>query len=126
MEKEILIYSPGENSDNDFLYEMMIDELAYELKKTRIKNKVLLVAYNANWRGKTGFAVCNADAKSIFSKVMSFDNEEATLCKDGRKLYFKTASHDVPTGFSINIVAATKYLLEDGSLNLDKAVEAFD
>jgi len=107
--------------DNEFIFNDFCDEVAYALKSSKIKNKVVLVARNSNWRGGTGLTMCKFDARTIVSKVLSFGNDECELCKDGHKLYFKTASHDVPMGFRIELVSATKYIDSDGSFNSEKA-----
>jgi len=85
--------------------EMYFDEFAEAVKK-RFKNRkfpLCLKAVNSNWRGQTGYAkVESIDA--LFQKILSFSNDWIEFHSGrGGSLYFRTANHDVPTGFTIYV-----------------------
>jgi len=81
-------------------------EVFKETVKDRFKNRkfpLCLKAVNSNWRGQTGYAVVH-NVDEMLNKVMSFGNDWVELHSTrGGALEFRTASHDVPTGFTIYV-----------------------
>ena len=61
-------------------------------------DKILVVAYNSNWQGKTGYLVVDFNHRSlseILNKTTSFNKK---IYRDGRNMLVFASSHDVPTG----------------------------
>ena len=73
----------------------------YSYLKDR-KFPLQLIAVNSNWRGQTGYAEVNSVA-DIIDKLTSFDSSYYELHKIGNSYEFRLATHDVPTGFTIQI-----------------------
>jgi hypothetical protein len=79
--------------DDDYFYEALSEIFDFP---------VSLVAQGSDWRGNDGYT--DADTpKELISKCMGFGNEYLSLRKSDEGYYFKTSSHDVPTGFNIYI-----------------------
>lgn len=62
-----------------------------------------LEAVHSNWRSQTGYTEAE-NVDELVSKIFSFGNTWVALHREGQQLYISTASHDVPTGFRINIL----------------------
>jgi len=91
--------------DNDLDYDNYIAfccEVEAAFNAGGIQLPVELIAEKSNWRGQDGFAEASS-IKGILDKCMSFDNDALTLMQDEQGFYFRTASHDVPTGFIIRV-----------------------
>lgn len=61
-------------------------------------DKVVIVAHNSNWQGRTGYLIVdfnNDVLRNICSKTTSFVKQ---FYRDGRKMYVIGRNHDVPTG----------------------------
>lgn len=92
----------GYNEDLDLLY---WDDFRCQVEHAFSKRKfpVILQANNSNWRGQTGFAKANS-ATEVLNKILSFESNRYELHRiRGGALYFSLATHDVPTGFTIDI-----------------------
>jgi len=61
-----------------------------------------LIAINSNWRGETGYAEAT-DFDDIMAKLVSFDSSFYELHKVGNGYEFRLATHDRPTGFTMQI-----------------------
>ena len=85
--------------DDDFiLYDDFVDTL-----EGIFVFPVHLEAKRSNWMGQTGYAEAN-NAEDMISKCMSFNNDYLSLRFDNQDgYYFRTSSHDRPTGFNIYI-----------------------
>ena len=93
---------PGYQDDLDQMY---YDDFKWGVKNAFEKRKfpLLLVALASNWRGQDGTAVCH-DTDDVISKVASFDGSFMELHRTrGSALHFTTASHDCPTGITIEV-----------------------
>lgn len=93
---------PGYQDNVDQIY---WDDFEYETKIAFSKRKfpLVLVARSSNWRGQDGYAKCD-NVEEVISKVTSFDGSYINLYRGrGGSLWFTTATHDVPTGFTIEV-----------------------
>ena len=92
----------GYDEDLDLLY---WDDFKYQVENAFSKRKfpVVLQANNSNWRGQTGYAKADS-VTEILDKISSFESSKYQLHKTrGGALHFSLATHDVPTGFTIDI-----------------------
>ena len=101
--------SIGYDEDLDSTY---FSDFKYEVKKAFAKRHfpLILIARSSNWRGQDGYSKVDS-IDEVLSKIFSFDNDNMKLHRTrGSALYFTTASHDVPTGFRIEVKPyKTKY-----------------
>ncbi len=107
-------YNNLQNDEKEFrepeTYDDFIDQNNWEDFEYKVENAfknrkfpLVLVARKSNWRGQDGFARCNT-TDEVISKVASFDGSYIELYRGrGNSLWFKTASHDVPTGILIEV-----------------------
>ena len=80
-------------------------DFKYEVKKAFAKRHfpLILIARSSNWRGQDGYSKVDS-IDEVLSKIFSFDNDNMKLHRTrGSALSFTTASHDVPTGFRIEV-----------------------
>jgi len=63
---------------------------------------VTLIAKNSNWLGQTGYSWVNS-TKDMLRVVTSFDSPFYELHRIRNSYEFHLASHDVPTGFIIEV-----------------------
>ena len=84
--------------DDEYWYEILIKEIDNIISSYPVE----LEAVNSNWRGQTGTATANS-ATQIASKCLSFGNDSLSLRLNSDGYYFRTSSHDRPTGFNIYI-----------------------
>jgi len=85
--------------------EMYWSDFKVNVKEVFAKRKfpVVLRANNSNWRGQTGYARAE-NVDEVIDKIASFDSSYYQLHKTaGSALHFKLGTHDVPTGFTIDI-----------------------
>ena len=61
-----------------------------------------LIAVNSNWLGQTGYAEAES-VPDLLDKITSFESSFYELHKIGNSYEFRLATHDVPTGFTIQI-----------------------
>ena len=77
-----------------------------EIKEAFSKRKfpLELVARKSNWRGQDGTAICR-NIDQVIQKVTSFESNSIELHRTrGGKLFFVMGgTHDVPTGFTIEV-----------------------
>ena len=100
--------SIGYDEDLDSTY---FSDFKYEVEQIFSKKKfpLILIARASNWRGQDGYSKVNTVEK-ILSKIFSFSNDSMKLHRTrGSALHFKTASHDVPTGFIIEVKPYKSY-----------------
>ena len=99
----------GKDLDEPY-YDEMIDEWNLDTFKEDVelifekrKFPLVLVANNSTWNGRTGYAKADS-IDDIYRKLFSFDSSYYKLYRTrGGALHFTLATHDVPTGFSIDI-----------------------
>lgn len=68
-----------------------------EFRKVAPKaDKVVLIGHNCDWQGKTGYMVFDFN-KDILNRIMAkTPNFIKVFYKEGRKVYLRVSSHDVP------------------------------
>ena len=99
-----------ETGFNESYDEMYWSDFKYEVKSALEKRKfpVILRANNSRWDGQTGYARAE-DVDGLIGKVASFDSSHYQLHRTrGGALHFSLGTHDVPTGFTIDIVPFTQ------------------
>jgi len=67
-----------------------------------LKFPITLIAERSNWRGETGYAEAT-DIEDLLQKITSFGSTYYELYKENGNYEFRLATHDVPTGFTIQI-----------------------
>ena len=96
----------AEYDEYDFDEETDDWEYYYDMFKDQVDEQFIfpikLEAANSNWRGQTGYATAD-NVEELLSKCFSFGNHSLILRINDQGFYFRTASHDAPTGFNIYI-----------------------
>jgi len=96
-------YDSSDCEDDDYCdYEYYYEQLIEEVNNIIDIYPIELEAANSNWRGQTGYATAES-AEEIVSKCLSFGNDWLSLRINSDGYYFRSASHDCPTGFNIYI-----------------------
>ena len=105
LDEEDKEYREPEEYDED-LDSMHYYDFKYEVKEAFSKRKfpLVLAARKSNWRGQDGFARAE-NVQDVLNKIMNFDSGSVELHRGrGGSLEFKMGgTHDVPTGFTIEI-----------------------
>jgi len=97
---------------DDGEYDEFQDEMNFNFFKEEVKERlskrkfpVKLIARSSNWMGQDGYTEAD-NVDEIISKIFSFGNHWARMeSTRGGGIEFRTASHDVPTGFTIEVRA---------------------
>ena len=80
---------------------VILDELSYPVD---------LIARKSNWQGHDGYYTAH-HVDEIISSITSFGSSDITLVQnDDKSLHFELATHDVPTGFFIEIKESKCYI----------------
>jgi hypothetical protein len=102
----VAVYDESDDRTEDEEY---IDSAVWDDFKENIryylgerKFPLQLIALNSNWQGQTGYAEAES-VDDIISKLGSFDSSYYELHKIGNSYEFRLATHDVPTGFTVQI-----------------------
>ncbi len=69
-------------------------------------NHFLMVGYNSNWRGQTGYTFIH-NYLDVFYRDYDCDLFYQSSSKNGKVLYLTEHSHDVPLGFTTQIIGLT-------------------
>ena len=95
---------PGEYQEH--IDEMYYSDFKWEVKEAFSKRKfpLMLIARRSNWQRQDGYAKCT-DIEDVLGKVSSFDSGSVELHRTkGSALHFAMGgTHDVPTGFTIDV-----------------------
>lgn len=93
-----------EYNDHDYAYNTNWRDFEEEVTDALENRKfpLRLIALNSNWRGQTGYAEVES-VDDIISKLTSFDSSYYELHKIGNSYEFRLSTHDVPTGFTVQI-----------------------
>lgn len=97
----MLIVTYDTNDHNADFQWMEFKEIVKEYLSDR-KFPLQLIAENSNWRGQTGYAEADS-VDELLTKVFSFDGSYYEFHKVKNSYEFRTATHDVPTGFTIKV-----------------------
>jgi len=87
--------------------QMHYNDFKYEVKEAFSKRKfpLNLRANSSRWDGATGYAECSS-VDDVLAKISSFGGSYTKLHRGrGGRLWFQTANHDRPTGFSIDVLS---------------------
>ena len=87
--------------DDEFDDEFMMDEFHHIINEI-VTFPVKLTAENSRWDGSTGYTEAD-DSDEVIDKIFSFGNDSISLRLNSDGYYFRTSSHDRPTGFNIYI-----------------------
>jgi hypothetical protein len=93
-----------EYNDHDYDYDMRWEDFRRQVEDALENRKfpLQLIALNSNWRGQTGYAEAES-VDDIINKLTSFDSSYYKLHKIGNSYEFRLSTHDVPTGFTVQI-----------------------
>lgn len=113
---------PGEYDDiepgdyDEHVDAMYYNDFKYNVKEAFAKRKfpLVLAARKSNWRGQDGFAEAHT-INDVLQKVASFDSGSVELHRGaGGSLWFSMGgTHDVPTGFTIEVKPHNKAYWSD-------------
>lgn len=98
----VALYDETENDEdiNEMNWQDFKDDVTFCLKDRKFP--LQLIALHSNWKEQTGYAEVGS-IDDILQKVTSFDSSFYELHKIGNSYEFHLSSHDVPTGFTIQI-----------------------
>jgi len=96
------IFEYEDNDESEWEYEELCECIGDAIADLDFEFPISLSAVNSNWKGQTGTAEAES-VTDIANKIFSFGNNEVSLRRNDQGYYFRTASHDKPTGFNIYI-----------------------